>query len=311
MDSRTFFSYLTTLVLLSTLCDFAWGQETTPTRAETESTEQQVGPSILQARGKADSQLVAIPFSIAQHRLNYILPVSWAKDPNNIGALGADDYSLDRFEAKYQISVKLPLYLHDNNTSGLYFGFTAMSFWQVYNSQISKPFRETNYEPEIFYSWQSDLSLFGFEFNQLQVGFNHQSNGQSGARSRSWNRIFASALFSDANAFYYFKTWYRIPEDDKLDINDQGGDDNPDITDFLGHIELGFGTKLGNFNLLTLLRNNLKTHDNKGSIELNLSYALSERYNLLLQYFNGYGDSLIDYNRHQQRIGLGVQLAFF
>ena len=311
MDSRTFLSYLTTMLLMSTLCHFAWAQESTPTRAETESTEQQVGPSILQARGKADSQLVAIPFSIAQHRLNYILPVSWAKDPNNTGALGTDDYSLDRFEAKYQLSVKLPLYLHDNDTSGLYFGFTAMSFWQVYNSQISKPFRETNYEPEIFYSWQSDLTLLGFEFNQLQVGFNHQSNGQSGARSRSWNRLFASALFSDANAFYYFKTWYRIPEDDKLDVNDPAGDDNPDITDFLGHVELGFGTKLGNFHLLTLLRNNLRLDNNRGSVELNLSYALSERYNLLLQYFNGYGDSLIDYNRHQQRIGLGVQLAFF
>ncbi|KXI29561.1 phospholipase A [Paraglaciecola hydrolytica] len=267
--------------------------------------------SILQKRGKADSALVAIPFSIAQHRLNYILPVSWASNPNDIDIDGLGDLNLDNFEAKYQISIKFPLYLHEENTSGLYFGFTAMSFWQVYNGKISKPFRETNYEPEIFYSFQNSLTILGFEFNQLQVGFNHQSNGQSGARSRSWNRLFASALFSDANAFYYVKTWYRIPEDDKLDMNDTEGDDNPDITDFLGHIELGFGTKLGNFDLLTLVRNNLKVNNNKGSIELNLSYALSARYNLLLQYFNGYGDSLIDYNRHQQRIGLGVQLAFF
>lgn len=278
---------------------------------ETEVVKIEPAVSILQKRGKADSQLVAIPFSIAQHKLNYVLPVSWAKDPNNISADGLDDYNLDRFEAKYQISVKFPLYLHEENTSGLYFGFTAMSFWQVYNGKISKPFRETNYEPEVFYSFQNDLSILGFEFNQIQVGFNHQSNGQSGARSRSWNRLFASALFSDANAFYYFKAWYRIPEDDKLDINDTAGDDNPDITHFLGHIELGVGTKLGKFDLLTLVRNNLKFSDNKGSIELNLSYTLSDRYNLLLQYFNGYGDSLIDYNRHQQRIGLGIQLAFF
>ena len=311
MDSRAFFIGTLFIVLLKPLFHSASAQEATQPSAQTEREVQQVGPSILQKRGKADSQLVAIPFSIAQHRLNYILPVSWAKDPNNISALGTDDYSLDHFEAKYQLSVKLPLYLHDNNTSGLYFGFTALSFWQVYNSKISKPFRETNYEPEIFYSWQSDMTLLGFEFNQLQVGFNHQSNGQSGARSRSWNRLFASALFSDANAFYYVKTWYRMPEDDKLDINDPAGDDNPDITDFLGHVELGFGTKLGNFHLLTLLRNNLKFDDNRGSVELNFSYELSERYNLLLQYFNGYGDSLIDYNRHQQRIGLGVQLAFF
>ena len=134
---------------------------------ETEVVKIEPAVSILQKRGKADSQLVAIPFSIAQHKLNYVLPVSWAKDPNNISADGLDDYNLDRFEAKYQISVKFPLYLHEENTSGLYFGFTAMSFWQVYNGKISKPFRETNYEPEVFYSFQNDLSILGFEFNQI------------------------------------------------------------------------------------------------------------------------------------------------
>jgi len=301
------------IIVFSLFVTAASAQESAKEQEAKETEVEKIEPtvSILQKRSKADSQLVAIPFSIAQHKLNYILPVSWAKDPNDISAGGFDDMSLDRFEAKYQISVKFPLYLHEENTSGLYFGFTAMSFWQVYNGKISKPFRETNYEPEIFYSFQNEISILGFEFNQIQLGFNHQSNGQSGARSRSWNRLFASALFSDANAFYYVKAWYRIPEDAKQDINDTTGDDNPDITHFLGHIELGVGTKLGNFDLLTLVRNNLKFSDNKGSIELNLSYTLSNRYNLLLQYFNGYGDSLIDYNRHQQRIGLGIQLAFF
>lgn len=282
-------------------------------RSETDAVavEEESVDSILAKRGKADSESIANPFSIQQHRLNYVLPASWANDPNDINAEGLNEDNLDRFEAKYQISVKFPLYLQGENDSGLYFGFTAVSFWQVYNSQVSKPFRETNYEPEVFYAWQSNLTLLGFKFNQIQAGFNHQSNGQSGSRSRSWNRFFVSALFSDEEAFYYIKTWYRIPEDAKENIQDTTGDDNPDITDFLGHMEIGFGTKIANIDVLTLIRNNLKFNDNKGSIELNLSYPLSERYNLMLQYFNGYGDSLIDYNRHQQRIGLGVQLAFF
>jgi phospholipase A1/A2 len=267
--------------------------------------------SILEKRSKADSASVANPFSIAQYRLNYLLPVSWVADPNDITAEGINEGNLDSFEAKYQISVKLPLYLNDEDTSGLYFGFTAMSFWQVYNNAVSKPFRETNYEPEIFYSWQKEIKLLSFEFNQLQIGFNHQSNGQSGLRSRSWNRLFVSALFSDASAFYYLKAWYRIPEDEKQYPLDTNGDDNPDITHFLGNMELGFGTKLGNIDVLTLLRNNLNIGDNKGSLELNFSYPISTRYNVLLQYFNGYGDSLVDYNRHQQRISLGIQLAFF
>jgi phospholipase A1 len=300
------FGLLIKVVVMTLFCNTIQAQETQQTDAESAKVT-----SILEKRSKADSASVENPFSIAQYRLNYLLPVSWIGDPNDITADGINEGNLDSFEAKYQISMKLPLYLHDEDSSGLYFGFTAMSFWQVYNSAVSKPFRETNYEPEIFYSWQREIKLLSFEFNQLQFGFNHQSNGQSGLRSRSWNRLYVSALFSDASAFYYVKAWYRIPEDAKKSPMDTNGDDNPDITHFLGHIELGFGTKLGNVDVLTLLRNNLKTSDNKGSIELNLSYPISSRYNLLLQYFNGYGDSLIDYNSHQQRVSLGIQLAFF
>jgi phospholipase A1 len=55
-------------------------------------------------------------------------------------------------------------------------------------------------------------------------------------------------------------------------------------------MELGVGTQLGKFNFFTAVRNNLKRNDNKGSVELNLSYALTEGYDILNQYFNGYGD---------------------
>ncbi|GAA0854421.1 phospholipase A [Aliiglaciecola litoralis] len=265
--------------------------------------------SILYQRQTSDSEALKNLYSISQHRLNYILPVSYVSDLNPADVTELDQQNIDNFEAKYQLSVKLPIYLKDDSVSGLYMGFTAVSFWQVYNSQASKPFRETNYEPEIFYSWQTNYQFLGIEFNQAQVGFNHQSNGQSGAKSRSWNRLFASALFSDEDSIYYLKTWYRIKEEVKKTPTSATGDDNPDITGFLGHFELGYGKKVGNFNILTLLRNNLKS-DNKGSIELHLAYPINKRYDFVLQYFNGYGDSLIDYNHHQQRISMGVQLKF-
>lgn len=238
------------------------------------------------------------------------MPFSYVSDPNTLSASGLSTENVDNIEAKYQISVKLPLYQVENSTSGLYMAFTAVSYWQVYNGEASKPFRETNYEPELFYSWRNELTFAGFKFNQIRFGLSHQSNGQSGLRSRSWNRLFASAMFSDADSFYHIKAWYRIKEDEKDDPFDSTGDDNPDITTFMGHTEFGYGTTLGVFNVMALMRNNLKTSNNKGSIELNLSYPISERYELLMQYFNGYGDSLVDYNRHQQRIGFGVQLKF-
>jgi phospholipase A1 len=277
--------------------------------AETKANDLEL-TSIFDQRSEAVGAAIDNPFAFSQHRLNYILPFSYVSDPNTLSASGLNTENVDNIEAKYQISVKLPLYQVENSTSGLYLAFTAVSYWQVYNGEASKPFRETNYEPELFYSWRNELTFAGFKFNQIRLGLSHQSNGQSGLRSRSWNRLFASAMFSDANSFYHIKAWYRIEEDEKDDPFDSTGDDNPDITTFMGHTEFGYGTTLGDFNVMALIRNNLKTSNNKGSIELNLSYPISERYELLMQYFNGYGDSLVDYNRHQQRIGFGVQLKF-
>lgn len=266
--------------------------------------------TMLDERMRSDSKALENPFVIAQHRPNYVLPISYISNPNQQGDIPDVPADLDRNETKYQISVKMPIYITDSQDQGLFFGFTAMSFWQIYNNDISKPFRETNYEPEIFYNWQSDINLLGYKFNAFQLGINHQSNGQNQLRSRSWNRLFGSLLFSDDDSFYYLKTWYRIKEDKKESPLDPTGDDNPDITHYLGHFELGFGKELGKFTVLSILRNNLKFSDNKGSLELNLSYPISNRYEVLLQYFTGYGDSLIDYNRYQQRIGLGIQLSF-
>jgi phospholipase A1 len=185
-----------------------------------------------------------------------------------------------------------------------------MSFWQVYNSETSKPFRETNYEPEIFYKWAPNWDVFGIRFNGAQIGLNHMSNGQDGLKSRSWNRVIATALFSSEDSAYYLKTWYRLPEDTKIDEFDPTGDDNPDILDFYGRIELGFAYKIGNVNMIARVRNNLSFDDNRSGIELNFTYPINERYDVLLQYFNGYGDSLIDYDRHLQRVSLGVMLRF-
>ena len=266
--------------------------------------------SIFDQRTVSVKQAVTNPFALSQHRLNYLLPFTYVSNPNTLSASGLNTENVDNIEAKYQNSVKLPIYQTASSTTGLYLGFTAMSYWQVYNGEASKPFRETNYEPELFYSWRNELSFAGFKFNQIRFGLSHQSNGQSGLRSRSWNRLFASAMFSDDESFYHIKAWYRIEEDEKENPFDSAGDDNPDITSFMGHTVLGYGTKLGNFNIMALVRNNLKTRDNKGSVELNFSYPINTRYDFLLQYFNGYGDSLIDYNRHQQRFGLGIQLKF-
>lgn len=266
--------------------------------------------SALDERLEGDKEALDNVFAITQHRQNYLLPITYVSNPNTFGNEELTEENVDNKEAKFQVSAKLPLYLEDTGFDGLYFGFTVTSFWQLYNSEASKPFRETNYEPEVFWQETADYSVLGYKFNTFQVGFNHMSNGQSGLRSRSWNRLFASIVFSDNDDIYYLKTWYRIPEDEKTDPLDPTGDDNPDIQDYYGRMEFGYGRKIGAFKVLALLRNNLDFDENRGSIQLDFTYPISDRYELLLQYFNGYGDSLIDYNRSQERIGIGFQLHF-
>ena len=266
--------------------------------------------SALDDRLEGDKEALDNVFAITQHRQNYLLPITYVSNPNTTGNEDLTDENVDNKEAKFQVSAKLPLYLEDTGFDGVYFGFTLTSFWQLYNSEASKPFRETNYEPEIFWQETADYSVLGYKFNTFQVGFNHMSNGQSGLQSRSWNRLFASIVFSDNDDIYYLKTWYRIPEDEKEDPLDPTGDDNPDIEDYYGRMEFGYGRKIGDFKVLALLRNNLDFDENRGSIQLDFTYPISDRYEVLLQYFNGYGDSLIDYNRSQERIGIGFQLLF-
>jgi phospholipase A1 len=291
-------------------------QNNTPAELETDAQENlepnidEQSQSMLDERIDSERTANRNQFSLVQHRQNYLLPFSYVSQPNSITLDGVGAELIDNFEAKYQISVKTPLWLQQDDLSGVYFGFTAVSFWQLYNSETSKPFRETNYEPEVFYQFNSKLSVFGYKFNILRVGLNHMSNGESGLKSRSWNRITATALFSDKNTAYYVRSWYRLPEDKKTSLLDPLGDDNPDINDYYGRIEVGFGWEIGELDVFSQIRNNLSLKDNRSGIEINVTYPFNRRYDLLLQYFNGYGDSLIDYNRHQQRISLGIQLRF-
>lgn len=226
--------------------------------------------SALDNRMEGDKEALDNSFAMTQHRQNYILPMTYITNPNSAGNSELTEENIDKKEAKFQVSTKFPLYLEEAGFDGVYFGFTLTSFWQLYNSEVSKPFRETNYEPEVFWQETADYSVFGYKFNTFQVGFNHMSNGQSGLQSRSWNRLFASIVFSDNDDIYYLKTWYRIPEDEKDDINDPTGDDNPDIQDYYGRIELGYGRKIGAFKMMALLRNNLDFDENRGSINSTL-----------------------------------------
>lgn len=246
-------------------------------------------------------------FLFRPHHPNYFLPIKYSNAPNNTpfqSTFTQPDLGLDPIETELQLSFKIKgmegMFGHDD--VDLWFGYTATSFWQAYNGSISAPFRETNYEPEAMLVFRTDYELGGFRGRFINLGLSHQSNGRREGLSRSWNRVYAQFGFERDNLALLIRPWVRIPES-------SSNDDNPDIGDYMGHGDVLAVYRRGRNAYSLLLRNNLKTSDNRGALKLNWSFPLHGRLKGYVQYFNGYGESLIDYNHKQQSFGLGVSLA--
>lgn len=237
----------------------------------------------------------------------YILPYTYTNSPNDLPVsprLGEARYDAELYneEAKYQISFRVPLLtgLLDSRTT-LWFGYTQKSFWQVYNTRDSAPFRETNYEPELFLRYRLNYDIGPGRLNAVTLGLSHQSNGQSEPRSRSWNRIKGTVFYSYDRWLFGISPWYRLPESSTED-------DNADIERYLGHAEyLAVYKWREDHTLSARMLNNLRS-DNKTSIELGYSFPIGDTLKGFVQYYNGYGESLIDYNVRMHRIGIGIML---
>ena len=271
-------------------------------------------------------------FGIEPYKDNYFLPLSYYKDnPANVptryhvndpnSPVTQDELYYDNnVEAEFQFSLKKQIsYDFFGMNELIYFGYTQTVYWQLYS--YSAPFRETNYKPEIFMSVPVSYALDQtIGLKALKYGFLHESNGQDGYQSRSWNRLYISALWQWKNLFLGSRVWYRIPEDDKPSeyytgslgpkYADAKGDENPDIDKYLGYGDLKMDYLNGKSQYSLLLRNNLR-QDNKGAIELSYSYPVlsSQNFFLYLKAFHGYGNSLIEYDVQVSKIAMGFSFS--
>ena len=282
-------------------------------KAFSQEKESQKQPSLskdtlVQKRIKKELEIYDNTFALIPHRVNYILPLTYMNSPNE-APFEATNASLMNTEVKFQVSFKVPVTKQTvfENNGYLYFGYTSRSVWQAFNTDESSPFRDTNHEPEVMLSFTTDKQIMGANLPLIVAGFSHQSNGRSGTFSRSWNRLYLSFVFEYDNYYLNFKPWWRLPEREKRDILDTKGDDNPDIDDFYGYFELSGFRRIGDNELSFTLRNNLRS-DNKGAIELNYSYPFSSKVRGYIQMFHGYGETLLDYNHKNTRLGIGFML---
>jgi phospholipase A1 len=248
-------------------------------------------------------------YTLGFYRPNYILPARYSNNPNNapftslFESAGVAPVDLDKIEAKFQLSGKARMWASDDRRFAVWAAYTQQNQWQVYNDKgvASRPFRETDYQPELFASYGPAVDLpGGFSWKLFNAGFIHQSNGRTEAISRSWNRLFAEAGVERDNIAVFARVWYRIKES-------AGSDQNPGITDFLGHGEIDalYRWEGHSFNLGA--RGNLETH--KGAARFAWTTPpLFGPFRGYVQVFTGYGESLIDYNWRQSTIGVGVAL---
>lgn len=221
-------------------------------------------------------------------------------------------------EERIQLSVRVKIgqgFLTGPNADArdsLWFAYSQQSYWQLFTSSISRPFRSTDHEPEIMYIAPTDAQLpLGWRLRYSGVSLNHQSNGQSLPLSRSWNRIILMAgMEKDTRFTVRGRVWQRIPEA-------ASEDDNPEISDTVGRAELAGTWHLNKDNSLGLtVRHSLRDQAN-GSYRLEWLKTLGDSgqsnrdsgLRFHVQLFSGYGDSLVDYNRQRTVLSVGLSLV--
>lgn len=196
----------------------------------------------------------------------------------------------------------------------IWFAYSQQSYWQLFSPHLSRPFRNTDHEPEFIYVYPTDFKLSnGWRLRYAGTGLVHQSNGQSLPLSRSWNRVYLMAgVEKDSRFTLQARFWQRVPER-------ASDDDNPDIANYVGRGELAASWNLNPSNTLGLtLRHSLRA-DARGSTKLEWFRTLGSRpgdthpsqLRFHTQLFSGYGDSLVDYNRRRTVFSLGLSLADF
>ena len=217
--------------------------------------------------------------------------------------------------AKFQISFRYRLFDDNGKLASrlswiddIYLSYSQTSLWDL--GELSKPFTDSSYRPRIFYA---DYDLGRMFDGQLRVGvesgFGHESNGKDGDASRSFNMFYVrpTLTFGEPDGLRFFAA--------PLIHNYIADSENPDLKDYRGYVDwvLGFGSK-GGLDFWATLRKGKRS--GYGSAELNVSYPLSKLSGgdltgwLMLQYFGGYGESLLNYrDKLDSQLRLGIAIA--
>lgn len=288
----------------------------TPAQLERPLETAQRAASLLSSYWELDAEDKRGTFNFTVHQPNYVLPVHTTshinRSPQSPTRAPVSQPYYRSVEAKFQLSVRTKLFQDVGLTGGdVWATFTQQAMWQIWNGKDSKPFRNTDYEPELIYMVPTPMAWrnlpWDWTWRYGQLGLAHQSNGQSDPLSRSWNRVYLGAGLERGDWTFTTKLLHRVFEKPSTD-------DNPDLVSYRGRgeFQLGYTPGLATYSLL--YRSTLK--DAKyGALQFEWTYPLKRDepngVRWYLQLFRGYGETLTDYNFRQTSFGVGVTFLQF
>lgn len=263
--------------------------------------------SAIDLRIQDEKELQLLNFSLTPHKPNYLLPFVFNERISSSDVYSENENEsndMQDLEVEFQISFKVPAFVEIADLPlSVFFAYTQVSFWQAYNTDNSSPFRETNYEPEIFATWQQDKELMlGWNFKLASLGFTHQSNGRTEPISRSWNRLNTNLVFEKNNLIVIINPWYRFSEK-------ESEDNNSDLLDFYGHGQVTIAYKVSDHTFSLMSRNNIESGFSKGSTKASWSFPIHKKVRGYVKVFSGYGNSMIEYDQYTNTIGMGIILT--
>ena len=248
----------------------------------------------------------ALQKQMSVYEPTYVLPGYYTLSPDNMVYANTvpGGQSLNRLEVKFQISFKVAM-APSGLAKSVYIAYTQRSYWQLYVD--SAFFRETNYQPELLIAPDARWDLgAGWDIGFRVSPYVHQSNGRGGGMERSWDRTSADLIFERLDAggdgwVADLRAWAVWRDRAYLRYN-------PDLADYLGYFRPSAAYRWGAWDLSVVLNNQFETAFRKGSVEASVSHNFGSNWNLYVQYFNGYGQSLIEYNHSTNALGLGFAL---
>jgi outer membrane phospholipase A len=216
--------------------------------------------------------------------------------------------------AKFQFSFKYRLLdfterTRPRLTRTLQFAYTQRSLWDI--NAVSSPFYDTSYMPELFFeslAYAPDNHNQWFTWLGGQGGYKHESNGRAGDVSRSLNTVFLRGAFAMGDLDH----WYVLVAPEVFTYIG-GVSDNRHLTDYRGYgqLRLVLGRNGGPALMTTLHGGRRFSH---GTVQFDLTVPVRTKFLnfetfLLLQYFNGYGETLLKYDEHSEALRAGISLV--